>query len=153
MTGAWFLWRGGSWLEGAGLPAMGAQLCLGAGCAKVDAPGHPGHPPPLSDAVVNLCIEIREPNCTPFIVVNRYRTAYSPMGRDLIYQILNFFLLLQHGLSSAQLNRLPSKQITIDNTCFRARAQRRRTSMGSTVVPLTRPTLDEEIWGKIFIGH
>ena len=37
----------GSRLEGAGLPAMGAQLCLGAGCAKVEAPGHPGHPPPL----------------------------------------------------------------------------------------------------------
>ena len=45
-------WRGGLWLEGAGLPAMGAQLCLGAGCAKVEAPGHPGHPPPLSDAAV-----------------------------------------------------------------------------------------------------
>ena len=24
VTGAWFHWRGGSWLEGAGLPAMGA---------------------------------------------------------------------------------------------------------------------------------
>ena len=48
MTGAWFHWHGGSWLEGAGLPAMGAQLCLGAGCAKVEAPGHPGHPPPLA---------------------------------------------------------------------------------------------------------
>ena len=35
-------------LQGAGLPAMGAQLCLGAGCAKVEAPGHPGHPPPLA---------------------------------------------------------------------------------------------------------
>ena len=27
---------------------MGAQLCLGAGCATVEAPGHPGHPPPLA---------------------------------------------------------------------------------------------------------
>ena len=46
-------WRGGSWLEGAGLPAMGAQLCLGAGCAKVEAPGHPGHPPPLATQLLN----------------------------------------------------------------------------------------------------
>ena len=43
----------GSWLEDAGLPAMGAQLCLGAGCAKVEAPGHPGHPPPLATQLLN----------------------------------------------------------------------------------------------------
>ena len=38
VTGAWFHWHGGSWLEGTGLPAMGIQLCLGAGCVKGGSP-------------------------------------------------------------------------------------------------------------------
>ena len=53
MTGALFRWHVGSWLGGAGLPAMGAYLCLVAGLPKVEAPGHPRHPPPLSEAAVN----------------------------------------------------------------------------------------------------
>ena len=38
----WFNWRGGSWLEGAGLPAMGAQLSRGWLCQRwkpLDIPG------------------------------------------------------------------------------------------------------------------
>ena len=56
VTGAWFHWCGGSWLEGTGLPAMGAQLCLGAGCAKVEAPRQPGHPPPLATQLLTCSI-------------------------------------------------------------------------------------------------
>ena len=37
---------------GGGLKAMGAYtLSRGSGFAKVEAPGHPGHPPPLSNVV------------------------------------------------------------------------------------------------------
>ena len=40
---AWGLMAGGR-----GFATMGVQLCLGAGCAKVEAPEHPRHPPPLA---------------------------------------------------------------------------------------------------------
>ena len=54
MTCAWFHWRWGSWLEGAGLPAMGGVTrVLGLPLPKAEVPGHPGHPPPPSDAAVN----------------------------------------------------------------------------------------------------
>ena len=53
MTGALFRWHGGSWLEDVGLPAMGAYLCLVAGLPIVEAPGHPRHPSPKGDTVVN----------------------------------------------------------------------------------------------------
>ena len=39
------------WLEGAGLPVRVVYSVTLS--TKVEAPGHPGHPPPLSNAVVN----------------------------------------------------------------------------------------------------
>ena len=39
------------WLEGAGLLVMAAYSVTLS--AKVEAPGHPGHPPPLSNAFLN----------------------------------------------------------------------------------------------------
>ena len=39
------------WLEGVGLPVMAVYSVTLS--TKVEAPGHPGHPPPLSKAVVN----------------------------------------------------------------------------------------------------
>ena len=46
---AWGLMAGGR-----GFASHGAQLCLGAGCAKVEAPGHPGHPPPLATQLLRI---------------------------------------------------------------------------------------------------
>ena len=43
----------------AGLPAMGGRNSVsGLAVPKVEAPEHPGHPPSLSDAVVNLLFAV-----------------------------------------------------------------------------------------------
>ena len=44
---------------GRGLPAMGCKSVYGLALSKVETPGHPGHPPPLSAAVVNSMVPAR----------------------------------------------------------------------------------------------
>ena len=50
-SGVWFHWHGGSWLEGRVYQPWGPNSAWGLALLKVEAPGHPGHPPPLSDIV------------------------------------------------------------------------------------------------------
>ena len=70
---------------------------------KVEAPGHPGHPPPLSDAVVKSAYYLAE--TSPFFETNareegfpvQNRLSFSILDCIFLYHFLKIKLIIPDG--------------------------------------------------------